>query len=182
MKKIFATFALALMTASSFAQGGKLEPEYIGQVVVVNADSTSTLLRKEKVDVKASSSKFGMIPIPGSTFLDKVKSYLEVKGKKSPSTLRGGKLTFIVRVKDNDVEPKSAFALFGFDTSKKNRRFQLSEVGFGGAKATQNLNTVESKVRKYGESSYLVEVENVSPGQYAFIVGDDNQCSTFGVD
>lgn len=55
-----------LAAGSTFAQVTASEPEFIGQVVVVNADSTTTLLQKEATKVKTGSTKFGYIPIPGS--------------------------------------------------------------------------------------------------------------------
>ena len=51
MKKYFATLAMVMLAAAGFAQSEKLEPEFIGQVVVVNADSTTTLLQKEPTKI-----------------------------------------------------------------------------------------------------------------------------------
>ena len=81
MKKYFATLAMVMLTAAGFAQSEKLEPEFIGQVVVVNADSTTTLLQKEPTKIKTGSTKFGMIPLPGTGLLDKSKVNMTVKGK-----------------------------------------------------------------------------------------------------
>ena len=57
MKKYFATLAMIMLTAAGFAQSQKLEPEFIGQVVVVNADSTTTLLQKEPTKIKTGFNK-----------------------------------------------------------------------------------------------------------------------------
>ncbi|MEE3416976.1 MAG: hypothetical protein VZR53_16610 [Prevotella sp.] len=45
MKKIILTTAVMMaMAVSCFAQSKNIEPEYIGQVVILNADSTTVLL------------------------------------------------------------------------------------------------------------------------------------------
>ena len=73
MKKLFATFTLAILTIVGYAQSQNLEPEYVGQVAVVNADSTTTLLDKEITTLKSKSSMWGLVPVPGSSLLDKSK-------------------------------------------------------------------------------------------------------------
>ena len=45
--------------SGAIAQSEKLEPEFIGQVVVVNTDSTTTLLQKEATKIKTGSTKIG---------------------------------------------------------------------------------------------------------------------------
>ena len=83
MKKYLLSLAMLFTLSSAIAQSEKLEPEFIGQVVVVNADSTTTLLQKEATKMKTSSTKFGYIPLPGTSLLDKSKVNMTVKGKES---------------------------------------------------------------------------------------------------
>ena len=87
MKKLVISIVSVMVAMSTFAQSKNFEPEYIGQVVVINADSTTTLLQKEQAAMKTSSSKFGYIPIPGSGLLDKSKVNLTVKGAESKTIL-----------------------------------------------------------------------------------------------
>lgn len=182
MKKLFATFALAILAAAGHAQSQNLEPEYIGQVVVVNADSTTTMLQKEPTKIKTKSSMFGMIPVPGTALLDKSKCNLTVKGTESPTKLKGGRLTFIVRVEKNDVDPKTAFGVLHFEVKKKTREFLMAQAGMlSGIESTTNFTNVETKVEKYGSHSYKVTIENVKPGQYG-IMTDFTNISTFGVE
>lgn len=183
MKKLFATIAMVMLTVASFAQSEKLEPEFIGQVVVVNADSTITLLQKEATQMKTKSSKFGYIPLPGTSLLDKSKVNMIVKGKEAQTKLKSGRLIFIVKAGKNDVDPKSVFGLFQFEVKKKTREFKLAEAGIlSGVQSTTNFNTVPTQVKKYGTESYLVVIENAEPGQYAFITTDFTYVSTFGVE
>ena len=54
MKKLL--FTISMMAAFSANAQSVIEPEYIGQVAVVNTDSTTTLLQKETASMKANSS------------------------------------------------------------------------------------------------------------------------------
>ena len=182
MKKIFVTLTMVMLTVASFAQSEKLEPEFIGQVVVVNTDSTTKLLPKEQTKMKTSSTSFGLIPIPGSGLLDKGKAYLVIKGAESEMTLNSGRLTFIFRAGKNDVDPKSVFGIFQFEVKKKKRQFQLAEAGLlSGVTSTTSFNTVPYEVKKYGDESYLIVIENAEPGQYGITTADISYISTFGV-
>lgn len=173
--------ALLLAATSASAQSEKFEPEYIGQVVVINADSTVTLLQKETMKMTTKSSKFGMIPIPGASLLDKTKSNLVLKGNAAPVVLNSGRHTFIVRNKDNNEDPKGVFSIISFETKKKERVYTMAEGSLlGGTSMKTNFNSVEYDVKKYGESSYIVTVD-LKPGQYGFMVNDVAVCSTFGV-
>ncbi len=181
MKKLFVSIAMVVLAAAGYAQN--LEPEFIGQVVVVNADSTTTLLQKETTKIKTSSTKFGMIPLPGTSLLDKSKVNMVVKGKESPIKLKSGRLTFIIRAGKNDMDPKSIFGVFGFEVKKKTREYSLAEGSFlGGAQSTTSFNTIPTLVKKYGSESYMVVIENAEPGQYAFTTTDISFVSTFGVE
>lgn len=182
MKKRMFLMMLVAMAMNTFAQTKDLEPEYIGQVVVINADSTTTLLQKEQTSIKSSSSKFGMIPIPGTGFLDKTKVNLTVKGAESKTALPKGRLTFVIKTGENQKDPKDVFGIFQFEVKKSKRQYQLAEAGvLSGIQSTMNFNSVPSEAKKYGEDCYLVVIDNAEPGQYAIITTDISQVSTFGV-
>ena len=138
MKHLILTSALFLTATLGFAQN-ITEPEYKGQVAVINADSTTTLLQKETGEHKAKSSAFALVPIPGASLLDRTKAYLTVKGAESPNKISSKKFSLIIRVKDNSEEPKNAFGIFKFETKKKERRFKMADIGFGSATATTNF-------------------------------------------
>ena len=181
MKKIILAIIGVLVAMSTSAQ--TLEPEYIGQVVVVNADSTTTLLQKEAANIKVKSTKFGRIPLPGTGLLDKSRSMLVVSGAKSPVTVKPGRLTLIIRAEKNTVDPKNVFGVFKFEVKKKERQYIIAESSFvGGTKSTMNMNTVPTVVKKYGTDSYLVVIENVLPGQYGISSSDISSVATFAVE
>ncbi len=182
MKKLIITIVSVMVAVSTLAQSDNFAPEYIGQVVVINADSTTTLLQKEQTAMKTSSSKFGYIPIPGSGLLDKSKVNLTVKGTESKTVLPKGCVTFVIKTGDNNKDPKDVFGIFRFEVKKNKRQYQLAEAGvLSGVKSTMTFNTVPSEAKKYGEDCYMVVIENAEPGQYAVVTTDISQVSTFSV-
>lgn len=158
------------------------EPDFIGQVFVVNADSTTTLLQKETAEMKTKTTALGYIPLPGASLLDKGKTYLFVRGISSLNKLPAGHITLIVRTQDNNVEPKTAFGVFKFERKKKERRFVLAEVGTFSMKATTSFNTVPCSVRKFGNNSYMVRLDNLEAGEYGIVTTDFNNITTFSVE
>lgn len=168
-------------TTTSLAQGFK-EPEYIGEVSLVQSDNRQVILEKEEAEMKTKTSGFGYIPIPGSSLLDKGKTFLRVKGESSPNKVAKGKVQFVVRVKDHNEDPKTTIGVFQFEAKKKERRFMLAEVGvLSGLKATTSFNTVAYEVEKFGESSFLVTISDAAPGEYGVTTTDFGHISTFSV-
>ena len=151
MKKLFATFTLAILTIVGYAQSQNLEPEYVGQVAVVNADSTTTLLDKEITTLKSKSSMWGLVPVPGSSLLDKSKMNIVAKGTASKTKLKRGPLTFIIRAEKNDFDPKAVFGVLKFEVKKKTREFLIMKYGvLSDSEQTARYNNVETKIKKYG--------------------------------
>lgn len=181
MKKLIILFVSVMVTMTASAQSKNLEPEYIGQVVVVNADSTTTLLQGEKATLKTGSSKWGYIPVPGSHLLDKTKSHVTIKGSESPITLPKGRLTFIVKCEKNDVDPKNAIGIIQFEVKNKKRQYKVGETSLlSGMDIATSYSNVPFKAEKYGEKSYMVVIENAEPGQYGFMAAF-TEYLTFGV-
>jgi hypothetical protein len=182
MKKLMMIIVSMMAAMSGFSQTTVAEPEFVGQVIVVNADSTTILLQKEQASMKASSTNFGLIPIPGSGLLDKSSTNLVVKGKEAKVMLEQGRLTFIVRAEKNDIDPVSILGVFQFDVKKKKRLFKMAEINsVGGWNFNMSFNNVKYVAKKYGEHSYLIVIENPEPGQYGIVLNDIYNVSTFGV-
>lgn len=72
MKHLILTSALFLTATLGFAQN-ITEPEYKGQVAVINTDSTTTLLQKETGEHKAKSSAFALVQFQELPFLTEQK-------------------------------------------------------------------------------------------------------------
>ena len=181
MKKSIITLVIAMVAMSCFAQSKSIEPEYIGQVVILNADSTTILLQKETATIKTKSSKWGMLPIPGSGLLDKAKSKLTLKGKEAPVKVKAGALTLIIKTGNNEKDPKEVFGVWKLEVEKKTRTFLMAEAGFlSGVTATTNYNNVPYVAKKYGEGCYMIVFDNIEPGEYA-VNTDFANLSTFSV-
>ena len=89
MKNLMMAVVMLITCTTSMAQGIQ-EPEYIGQVALVQSDSSQVVLVKEEAEMKTKTSGFGYIPIPGSSLLDKGKTFLRVKGDTSPNKIAKG--------------------------------------------------------------------------------------------
>lgn len=183
MTKKFFLFCIIALFCCIYTNAQKVvEPDYIGQVAVMNSDSTLTVLPKEAAEQKASSSKWGMIPIPGSGLFDKVSAYVAVKGSSSPTKFPSDKTILVIRGKDNNEEPKNAFGIFKFEKKKKERRYSLVEAGaLSGSKTTASFNTVQFNAKKYGETSYIVELTNLEAGEYGIVTTGVSEITTFSV-
>lgn len=181
MKNLMMAVVMLITCTTSMAQGIQ-EPEYIGQVALVQSDSSQVVLVKEEAEMKTKTSGFGYIPIPGSSLLDKGKTFLRVKGDTSPNKIAKGEVQLIVRVKDNNEDLKNSIGVFQFETKKKERRFTLAKVGLlSGMKATTSFNTVPYEAKKIGASSYMVTIVNLQPGEYGVTTADFIHISTFSV-
>ena len=113
MKNLMMAVVMLITCTTSLAQGIQ-EPEYIGQVALVQSDSSQVTLEKEEAEMKTKTSGFGYIPIPGSSLLDKGKTFLRVKGATSPNKIAKGEVQLIVRVKDHNEDPKNSIGVFQF--------------------------------------------------------------------
>lgn len=43
---------------------------------------------------------------------------------------------------------------------------------------SNNLSSVDYKAKKYGESSYLIIIDDLIPGEYGIVIGDPNNANT----
>ena len=181
MKRLMISIVMMFVTVLLFGQITAPEPEYVGQVVVLNADGTTTLLQKETASIKTKSSKWGMIPVPGSGLLDKAKVKLTLKGKESPISVQSGTVTLIVRAASNETDPRQVFGIMKLDVEKKARTFPMGDYSLmGGSNATLSYSNVAFTAEKYGNSSYVVTIDNAEAGEYA-VNTDFSQMSTFSV-
>lgn len=187
MKNLILSLVMIIIPFSMSAQEefnkqeARLEPEFNNQACILNADSTTTLLPLESVDMKGKSTAWGLIPIPGTEFLDKSKMYVVFKGNKSQATTKPGNINIILKVKDNNDDPRSALGFMLLEVKKNRRRAEWMSFGLLGSKMNfQGLNNYN--VRKFGKSSYLITLDDVKPGQYAIGIKNGAAMATFGVE
>lgn len=181
MKKYLVALAMFLTVGSTFAQSKNIVPEYVGQVAILNPDSTLTVVTKEAGSIKTKSSKWGMIPIPGTGLLDKSKVNLTIKGTESPTKVTG-KVVMIMNAGTNEKDPSNVFGIIKFEVNKKNRTYQMASAGvLSGVDATMSYNSVMADIKKYGTDCYIISFGNLEPGEYGFFTGDISKLATFSV-
>jgi hypothetical protein len=168
MRKIAFLFFIGLLSANLSAQTVE-EPEFVGEAVILNADSTITSLEKSPVQVRTQAN--AGVYIVG---IGKVRTRMTVAGCCSNVKVKGGELKLIVRAVDNITDPLSVVQVVKFDKKKKERSAELSsETTFAGT-AKGNMKMLSFTGKKFGESSYLLTIPKVEPGEYCVIVRNPN--------
>lgn len=189
MKRLF---YLIVFTVLSFSVKAQQEPEFIGEVVAVNlSDNTSKLLPKEMLSEKINVS-FSWF-FTGSAFLTK---QIELFYPNSVAQYDvTDKLQFIIRSVDNNLDPQAYVRIIRLVT-KDDKRVSVSSITsgyvteFSASYETQMVTSsfVDFTAKKYGLSSYLVEVSRPAVGEYAIAVANPHNInehtiflSSFGV-
>ncbi|NBL63611.1 hypothetical protein GV828_00165 [Flavobacterium sp. NST-5] len=167
--KLFSMLAVSLFTATCFAQSTE-EPEFVGEAMLVNADQSHTLLEKQLTQSRTAASTGLML-----TGIGKVRTQLQIDGCCSGIVLDKNKeVKLIIRGVDNLTDPLSIVRIFKFEKRKKYRRAELAAVNnFGGAKRN-NLDYVSFTGKKYGTSSYLINIPTLESGEYGITISNPN--------
>ena len=176
LKKLFLIIIAAFFTATGvIAQNVTVEePEFAEETLLLTSDNQSVKLSRENgtIKTKAGASLY-------LTGIGKIKSRLTLKGIKSTSKAVGGSTTrLIVKAADNKTDPNSFISIFKFEVKGKERRYQLAEAGTLSKSESNNLSSVDYKAKKYGESSYYIVLEDLTPGEYGIVIGDPNHENT----
>lgn len=177
MKKIISLISVLLICATGVlkAQGISVqEPEFAEETLLLTSDSEGVKLSRESATIKTKAGASLYL-----TGIGKVKSRLTLKGRESASKVKGASTTrLIIKAEDNKTDPNSFINIFKFEIKKNERRYLLAEVGTLSKAESNNLASVEYKAKKYGESSYLIILEDLTPGEYGIILGDPNNTNT----
>ncbi len=181
--KILLLSACLLLSGSLYAQ--TQEPDFIGEVYHMDAAGHATLLEKQHAVMKtkagASLYLFG---------IGKVKTKINVKnGRSSTRFPAADTLRLVVKAVDNASDPMTIVQVFRFKASSKSRKAEVSSSGSFSGDSDNNLDYLPYTAAKYGESSYLLTLTGVGPGEYGIIVLNPNTedekntiVSCFGID
>ena len=142
------------------------EPEFIGEIVTVRPDGTVAKLEKQSVRMRtranASAVIFGIVGQPAS---------------------------FIVRAVDNATDPMSIINVFRFEAKKDKRMAEMASVSSFGSVKSNKLERLSFTGRKFGESSYLITLDETPAGEYGITISNPNNIdekqvivSTFAID
>lgn len=162
----------AIVTAK--AQVTVAEPDFAEETLMLVSDNEGVLLNRENGTVKAKAGASLYL-----TGIGKIKSRLTLKGTQSTSKAKGASITrLIIKGKDNTTDPNSFINIFKFEVTSKERRYLLEEVGTLSKAESNNLSSVDYSAKKYGESSYLITMKDLTPGEYGIVIGDPNNANT----
>ena len=158
------------------------EPEFIGEIVTVRPDGTVAKLEKQmRTRANASAVIFG---------IGKAKTKLIIEGPKAGVRLTAGQpASFIVRAVDNATDPMSIINVFRFEAKKDKRMAEMASVSSFGSVKSNKLERLSFTGRKFGESSYLITLDETPAGEYGITVSNPNNLdekqvivSTFAID
>lgn len=171
MKKVLLMMMLVVASICVNAQVSVTEPEFAEQVLVLESDSEGILLPRESGAIKAKAAASLYL-----TGIGKVKSRITLDGNASEVKISKSNVTrFIVRGADNKTDPKSFISFFKFEVKKNKRQAQIAEVGTFSGSSVNSLSHIDYNAKKYGESSYLIVIDNLESGEYGIVLGDPNQ-------
>ena len=171
MKKVlFFIMCLTAVCNMSSAQSKLKEADFIGNVRILNADSTTSNLERMNVQLKTKATGSKIWWGIGSS-----KAFIEVPGKNANTKLSSGNdVKFIVRVADNNLDPMSIVSIFQYTIKGKNRRAQFGKVNNASGNSTAGLKRLDFEGEKFGEHSYIITLTNKEPGEYGIIVNNPN--------
>lgn len=158
------------------------EPEFAGDIYLVSADGT-TLEDLEVQTVKSKTQASAGMWLSGGLG-GSVRMRYEVEKTASPKRLsNGNELYFIFKSTDNTINPKNYFFVFKLEVAKKRRYAEMAKSSaFGGTESNAG-NSLQFTATKYGESSYLIKVTGLEPGEYGInSTMDASKFYMFGID
>ncbi|MBQ0156765.1 MAG: hypothetical protein KBT22_09360 [Bacteroidales bacterium] len=158
------------------------EPEFAGDIYIVSADGTELEdleVQTIKQKTQASAGMWLSGGMGGS-----VRMRYEVEKTASPKRLsNGNEIYFLFKSTDNSINPKNCLAVFKLDVAKKRRYAEMAKTStFGGTESSAG-NSLPFTAKKYGESSYLIKVTGLEPGEYGINSSmDASKFYMFGID
>ena len=125
MKKIWLLpVCILLATMVGSGQERVVEPEFIGEALVLNSDNSTTKLEKTTVQITTKASA-GMYIVG----MGKTRTRIFVDGSNAETVLNGNDdIRLIVKAVDNEADPLSIVGIFAFKVSKKGRTAELSSL------------------------------------------------------
>lgn len=209
MKKItlFAYWALACLPVAQGVQAQTVEHFTVQMTNQVNPDNSQALQASEDKEPEFVGEAFLVDGDGAYVKLDKsIASYtkgiswkansfnalsLEIAGAKAKTRVGQSTVRLIVRAVDNNSDPLSVVTIYRLNSKGKNRKTILSKDNTGTLmkSRTYSKNQVMFDGRKYGTSSYLLEINDLTSGEYGIVVANPNNVdekktivSCFGVD
>lgn len=170
MKKLFVSFVLATFAIGGFAQSKVKEADFVGNVRVLNADSTTTNLDKYSAQVKTKATGSKIWWGIGSS-----KAFAVVPGATSNCILQSGQaIELLVRSTNNELDPTSIVQVFQYEVKGKNRRAHMRKVNNLYGNSSIGLESMSFEGKKFGKSSYIITLPALNAGEYGVYVRNPN--------
>ena len=107
--------------------------------------------------------------------IGKVKTRIVIDGSHSSTRYSlEDEIQFIVKAVDNSTDPLSIIDIFRMKPSKKDRRAEIAATGTFSGASSNNLDRLQFKAKKYGETSYLLTLATKSAGEFGITVRNPN--------
>lgn len=170
MKKLFSVIVL-LMFLCPFLNAQKVtEPEFVGECVAVNPDSSTIALEKSTIKLQTKSGTSVYLTGIGS-----VKTKIKVEWAHSPVVLKSNDdFKIIVKAVDNNTDPIAIISVFKFDVSSNSRKAELASVSTFGGSTENKLKRLSYTAKKFGTSSYILTLTQKPIGEYGIIIRNPN--------
>lgn len=169
MKKLL-LLAACLMVAAQLGAQNIAEPDFTGEVLGLHSDGTATLLEKHTVQLQTKAGATAYI-----FGIGKVKTRIVIDGSHSSTRYSPDEeIQFIVKAVDNSTDPLSIIDIFRMKPSKKDRRAEIAATGTFSGASSNNLDRLQFKAKKYGETSYLLTLATKSAGEFGITVRNPN--------
>lgn len=142
------------------------EPEFINSAIFLQNEQVTKLEKAIPYDVNRRT--VGSLV----TGMHASESLKRVNGTNSNVRLPlEGNYNFIVRVASNDYDPFGAIGIIKMETTRNGRRYKTQGTDMLGQSKSGDLEYVAFEGRKYGESSYHIQItQDLAPGEYAIIL------------
>lgn len=154
------------------------EPKYVGNILQITSDGVLiNALEQQKASSKANSNASSYIIGVGKTTVKSV-----VTKPNSHVRIDTGKIIFIARVDNININPKEIFNVFKLENNKKKRFIELASVTtFGGTKS-MDINFIDYKAYPYKNNSFIIELNITEVGEYAVTLNTSrNTFNMFGI-
>lgn len=159
-------FAVSIGSTSIKAQVS--EPDFIGEAYQLKNDGSTVPLDKEIADYTA-----------GISFSSNTMNALSMEIPGGKAQIRfpyGDPLKIVVKALDNNSDPLTIISIYKFKAKARKRTVVLSKDNTGTLmkSKTNSKAMVRFSGEKIGTSSYLIELNNLKPGEYDIVVSNPN--------
>lgn len=184
MKKLLLTLLVSIFCITTYAQNEISEPEFAGEVLVVDANGGTKKLEKQTVQLRTRTNAGAML-----VGIGKRKTKITIEGSSAKTQLNGAdKICFIIKAIDNRTDPVSIVSIFRLESTKDKRMAEMASMSTFGSVKTNKLEYLPFDAKKFGESSYYVQLTEQPVGEYGIIISNPNNVdekqivvSTFGI-